>query len=115
MIARDKRPRTNLVYSTDPNFHTQHEDEKPANTLPPAQQNLRVWLDKKHRRGKVVTLVKGFVGTDADLKALGKQLKSQCGVGGTVKNSEILIQGDCRTRVLEILTAAGYKAKPAGG
>jgi len=103
------------VYSTSSEFSYQYNEPAAAATLPPQQQNLRVQLDKKARAGKKVTLVTGFVGTDADLQALGKVLKTKCGVGGNAKDNEILIQGDFRDKVLEVLLAAGYKAKKAGG
>mgnify|MGYP000306141074 FL=1 len=83
-------------------------------TLPPAQQDLRVWLDRKQRGGKVVTLVRGFVGCDADLQELARLLKTRCGVGGTAKDGEIIIQGDHRDRVVEILAKGGYRCKKAG-
>ncbi len=102
-----------IVYSTDPNFEFQSDDDEPE-TLPPAQQDLRVWLDRKGG-GKVVTVVKGFVGTLADMEALGKQLKTACGSGGTAKDYEILIQGDHRDKVVAWLQNKGYKAKKAGG
>ena len=76
---------------------------------------LRVWLDRNHRGGKTVTLIKGFVGSDEDLKELAKELKNRCGVGGSAKDGEIIIQGAHRERVLEILLAKGYRAKGAGG
>ena len=103
------------MYSTNPDFEYDESHEDQAPTLPPQQQNLRVWLDRKKRKGKVVTLVTGFVGTEDDIQSLGKTLKSQCGAGGSVKDGEILVQGDFRERVLDILQKAGYKAKKAGG
>lgn len=107
--------RKNVVYSTDPNFQFQYENEEEMETLPPSQQDLRVQLDKKNRKGKAVTLITGFVGTGADLSDLGRMLKSSCGVGGTSKEGEIMIQGDFRDKVLEILLKKGYKVKKSGG
>jgi translation initiation factor 1 len=103
-----------MVYSTNPDFQYQTDEEPEAETLPPAQQDLRVWLDRKHRAGKVATLVKGFVGREADLQTLAKLLKTKCGVGGSAKEGEILIQGDHRDRVVELLLKEGYKCKKAG-
>ncbi len=103
-----------LVYSTDPNFQPPGEPDDQPDTLLPSQQNLRVWLDRRGG-GKVVTAVRGFVGTDADLNELGKQLKAACGTGGSVKDNEVLIQGDQRDKVLAWLTANGYIAKKVGG
>lgn len=105
-----KRP-TGVVYSTNPDFQYQYDDEPEASTLPPEQQRLRVSIDRHHRGGKIVTLVTGFIGTDDDLQALGKMLKGKCGVGGSAKDGEIIIQGDQQDKVRSALTAAGYKVK----
>ena len=110
-----KQNRTGVVYSTNPDFTYQDNEPGEAATPPPPQQQLRVQLDKKQRGGKQVTLVTGFVGTDADLQALGKLLKTKCGVGGSAKDGEVVVQGDFRDKVLEVLLKAGYKAKKAGG
>ena len=110
-----KQNRTGVVYSTNPDFTYQDNEPGETPTLPPQQQQLRVQLDKKQRGGKQVTLVTGFVGTEADLQALGKLLKTKCGVGGSAKDGEVVVQGDFRDKVLEVLLKAGYKAKRAGG
>lgn len=110
----DWKERLGMVYSTNPDFEYTTQEPEQAETLPPSQQNLRVWLDRKQRGGKQVTLVKGFVGSDDDLAELGRMLKSRCGVGGSAKDGEIIIQGDHRDRVIELLVAAGYRCKKAG-
>ena len=97
-----------IVYSTDSNFKTEQKAEKDM-TLPVQEQLLKVRLDAKYRRGKMVTLVGGFSGTEADLEQLGKQLKSYCATGGSVKNNEIIIQGDNREKVLLLLNKMGYR------
>lgn len=109
-----KKTRSGVVYSTDPNFEYQSTEDDEADTLTPAQQDLRVWLDRKGG-GKVVTVVKGFVGTLGDMEALAKQLKGLCGSGGTAKDYEILLQGDHRDKIVTWLQTKGYKAKKAGG
>lgn len=107
----DWKKRDGVVYSTESNFNYAYNQENEAATLPPQQQNLRVLLDKSGRAGKQVTLVNGFVGASKDLETLGKILKSRCGVGGSVKDGEIIIQGDMRGKILEVLKKEGYKAK----
>ena len=104
-----------MVYSTNPDFEYTTSESEQVETLAPEKQDLRVWLARKHRGGKTVTLVKGFIGSDDDLQELGRMLKSRCGVGGSAKDGEIIIQGDHRDRVVELLTKAGYRCKKAGG
>jgi translation initiation factor 1 len=97
-----------LVYSTDPNFKLPEENAEQQETLPAAQQRLKIKLDTKHRAGKAVTLVKGFIGIQSDIEELGKKLKSFCGTGGSVKDNEIIVQGDNRDKILQWLQKNGY-------
>lgn len=107
MSKKNKPDTRGFVYSTDPNFQFEQENES-TETLPPAQQKLRVILDKKHRAGKAVTLITGFIGTNEDLEDLGKKLKNFCGTGGAVKDGEAIVQGDQRDKVLQWLLKNGY-------
>ena len=102
-----------IVYSTNPDFKPEEENDEQA-TLPPAQQNLYLSLER-HGGGKVATVLGKFVGTTDDIEKLGKMLKTKCGVGGSVKDGFIIIQGDNRDKILGILQSAGYKAKKRGG
>ncbi len=104
-----------LVYSTDPNFKPATDNVEEEETLPPAQQKLRIRLDKKQRAGKAVTLLEGFEGKDADREELGRKLKSFCGTGGSVKDGEIIVQGDNRDKVVQWLQKNGFtNAKKSG-
>lgn len=106
--------REGVVYSTEDNYGYSYQGSNEEDTLPPHEQSLYVQLDKKARGGKKVTLVTGFVGSEDDLKDLGKTLKSKCGVGGSTKDGEILIQGDHRDKVVNILEGIGYGVKRRG-
>jgi translation initiation factor 1 len=107
--------RTGVVFSTNPDFRYEDAEEREPETLNPEKQNLKVLLDSRNRKGKRVTLITGFVGTESDLQKLGRELKAICGSGGTVKEGEVIIQGDFRDKVTDYLNSKGYKAKKSGG
>ena len=108
MSKKNKSDSRGFVYSTDPFFRFEPEAEQEVVTLPPAQQALKIRLETKHRAGKLVTLVEGFSGTEADAELLGKQLKNFCGTGGSVKDGLIIVQGDQRDKILQYLQRNGY-------
>jgi translation initiation factor 1 len=115
-MSKKNKQLINVVYSTNPNFNYESESEEEQETLPKNQQKLYVSIDRKQRGGKDVTLVEGYIGNEDDLKELGKTLKSKCGVGGSVKDGEILIQGAMREKVFELLIKDGYsQTKKKGG
>lgn len=110
-----KKERLNVVFSTNPDFNYEYDAQEQAETLPKGHQKLYVSIDRKQRAGKEVTLIEGFVGKEEDLKELGKLLKGKCGVGGTVKDGEILIQGNFRDKIFDLLTKEGFGVKRKGG
>lgn len=111
MKDNDWKQRLNIVYSTNPDMQYETDEEEEEKTLPANQQKLRISLDKRNRKGKEVTLITGFVGTDSDLKELARRLKTRCGVGGSARGGEILIQGDFRQKLAELLKSDGYNAR----
>ncbi len=115
MSTNDWKSRLGMVYSTNPDAQYSYEEEQECETVEPSKQNLRIWLDRKQRGGKVATIVCDYIGSESELKELARMLKSKCGVGGAAKDGEIIIQGDHRDKVMELLLKAGYKCKKAGG
>jgi translation initiation factor 1 len=109
MSKKNKADKGGFVYSTDPSFHFEHEASEEQETLPPEKQKLRIILDTKQRGGKAVTLVTGFIGKTDDLEELGKKTKQYCGTGGSVKDGEIIIQGDQLEKVRQFLVKLKYK------
>jgi len=111
-----KKERINIVYSTNPNFNFQNDEEETVSTLPNNQQKMYVSIDRKQRAGKEVTLIEGFIGSDDDLKDLGKLLKTKCGGGGTAKDGEIIVQGNFKDKIFDLLVKEGYTStKKKGG
>ena len=110
-MSKNKNKRTGTVFSTDPDYDYDYDEQEEQETLPPEKQKLRVELDKKRRRGKQVSLITGFIGAEDDLKDLAKILKSKCGVGGSAKDGEIIIQGDHRKKIGDILADLNYKVR----
>tara|TARA_B100000508_G_C11243598_1_gene172819 strand:+ start:111 stop:446 length:336 start_codon:yes stop_codon:yes gene_type:complete len=108
-----KKGETGLVYSTNP--HYEIEDDSSEEGLAPHLQELKVYLDRKNRGGKIATIIRGFIGPDNELVKLSKKLKTACGVGGSVKQEEIIIQGEKRDKVMELLKKEGFKVKRVGG
>ena len=115
MENRKRKEFSGIVYSTNRDFNYQYQEEKSQERITNEKQNLRIQLDKKQRAGKSVTLISGFIGLQEDLITLGKELKQKCGVGGTVKEGEIIIQGDFREKIYDLLIKEGYKVKKVGG
>ncbi len=115
MNKKQSKTAGGMVFSTNPDFIFEDHDLEKVETLPPKQQKLIVLTDRKQRKGKTVTLVRGFKGSETDLKELGKKLKSGCGVGGSTKDGEILLQGDFAVKILAFLSAEGYSVKKSGG
>ncbi|MFC2103802.1 translation initiation factor [Bacteroidota bacterium] len=112
MSKKSRKNRIDIVYSTNPDFQYNYNEEEDQGTIDPSKQKLKVYIDTKaKKKGKQATLVSGFVGAEDDLKNLGKLLKTKCAVGGSVKDGEILIQGDFRDKIVQILTSEGYSAK----
>jgi translation initiation factor 1 len=113
-MSKKNNYKNSMVYSTNPNFHFESENDDAIETPSPNQQSLKVYLDRLGGN-KMISRVSGFIGKEEDLTDLSKILKQKCGVGGSIKEGEILIQGDNRDKIIEILTKANYKAKKAGG
>ncbi|NCC72589.1 MAG: translation initiation factor [Sphingobacteriia bacterium] len=114
-MSKNRKITGNIVYSTNQDLVRLNEADEQIETLPPQDQNLRVWIDRKQRKGKAVTLITGFAGSDEAMNELARMLKTKCGTGGSAKDGEIIIQGEMREKVLEILKGLGYRAKAAGG
>ncbi len=113
-MAKQKPDKSGFIFSTNPDFKFEAEEAN-ADALTPQQQDLRIWLEKNHRGGKTASVIKNYKGSAEEMEKLCRELKTKCGTGGSVKDGEIIIQGDQRTKIAELLTKAGYKFKLAGG
>ena len=109
MVKKNTADKNGFVFSTDPDFSFEHEPSEVRESLPPGKQRLRLMLDTRHRAGKTVTIVTGFIGTPEDLEILGKKIKTHCGSGGSVKDGEVLIQGDQMEKLRKWLVKEGYR------
>ncbi|MFP4489544.1 MAG: translation initiation factor [Bacteroidales bacterium] len=114
-MTKKHKGRSGVVYSTDPGYEYEYEKDKREDTPEPGEQDLRVSIDRKGRKGKTVTLVSGFKGNEDDLSDLARMLKSACGTGGSAKDMQVIIQGDFCDKVIDILKRKGYKVKKSGG
>lgn len=114
-MAKKSKGRVNVIYSTNPDYDYENEFEEDVETLPNNQQQLKVYHDRKARKGKTATIVEGFIGTPEDLKDLEKTLKAKCGVGGSSKDGLVIIQGELRDKIYDILQNEGFKVKKSGG
>ena len=113
-MSKKNNRKKGIIYSTNANFEYEYEDDQIDSTLPPEKQNLKIYIDK-HRVGKIAVIIKGFIGSADDLNSLSRKLKTKCGVGGSAKNGEIIIQGDVREKVINIIKQEGYNYKKVGG
>ena len=113
-MSKKNNRKKGIIYSTNANFEYEYEDDQIDSTLPPQKQNLYIYIDK-HRAGKIAVIIKGFIGSSDDLNSLSRKLKTKCGVGGSAKNGEIIIQGDVREKVIDIIKKEGYNFKKVGG
>jgi len=114
-MPKKNKPNSGLVFSTNPDFKLPDDDQEEVEHVAPQQQNLRIWLEKNHRGGKEVSVIRDYMGTLEEMEKLCRELKTKCGTGGSVKDGEIIIQGDQRKKIGEILTKLGYRFKMAGG
>jgi len=114
-MSKNKKNRKNVIYSTNPDFGYEHDENEEQETPSPNDQRLTAILDRKMRKGKSVTIIADFIGSDSDLKALSKTLKIKCAVGGAAKDGEIILQGDVRDKAIKLLVDLGYNVKRSGG